>query len=81
MFDLIRRRKRNVANGIVTKERVVFEKNYVVSLHFSSPEEKLYLRDNLARHRQALDEYLEPLLRLSTGTEYLKLVARNRKGK
>lgn len=29
----LRRRERNVADGIVSKERVVFEKNYVLSLH------------------------------------------------
>lgn len=73
----LRRRERNVADGIVSKERVVFEKNYVLSLHFSSPGEKLNFRDNLAGYSQTLAEHLEPLSRLLTDTEYLKLVAGN----
>ena len=35
---------------VLSPKRVVFEKNYVLSLRFSSPEEKLNLRDNLVEH-------------------------------
>lgn len=73
----LRRRERNVANGIVSKERVVCENTgYVLFLHFSWPEEQLNSQNNLAEYSQTLAEYLEPVSRLLTDTEYLKLAAR-----